>query len=329
MRVGIVGGGISGLAAAYTLRKEGVESVLFEAEDRLGGRLESAKFFDSVVDLGAQTLTPRGLAMESALQEADGRGELYRIPKPLYLFDQGRAMPGSPERNAQPRYTFRSGIQSFAESLAQAADVRLGVKVDKVVKRADGFEVAGEVFDVVILTPPLPLTRTILAASGVPRNLGAFSYRPCLSVALGYDRVLPPPPYYALLSANRMSPLIWATIVNELCPGRVPEGKTVFVAQMGPEHSRTHFGAEEERVAHGAASCLARVIGAEWSRPDAYLVRRWLYSQPERVSLFDSLNPPESRVIIAGDGTLAGRAENAYETGVRAAARAAALAAEA
>jgi len=37
MKVAIVGAGIGGLAAAYDLVKEGVEVVIFEAADQVGG----------------------------------------------------------------------------------------------------------------------------------------------------------------------------------------------------------------------------------------------------------------------------------------------------
>src|ERR687884_698327 len=40
-RIVIVGGGIAGLNAAYRLRKRGVEATVYEARDRLGGRMYS------------------------------------------------------------------------------------------------------------------------------------------------------------------------------------------------------------------------------------------------------------------------------------------------
>lgn len=42
-RVAIVGGGLAGLAAGYALRKAGIETTLFEAADRLGGRCFSER----------------------------------------------------------------------------------------------------------------------------------------------------------------------------------------------------------------------------------------------------------------------------------------------
>ncbi|XP_073159489.1 uncharacterized protein [Henckelia pumila] len=41
MRVAVVGGGISGLVSAYVLVKEGVEAVIYEKEDYLGGAIQS------------------------------------------------------------------------------------------------------------------------------------------------------------------------------------------------------------------------------------------------------------------------------------------------
>ncbi|XP_046369018.1 spermine oxidase-like isoform X1 [Haliotis rufescens] len=54
-RVIIVGGGIAGLTAASHLINNGVTNVtLLEAQERLGGRIHTVKFGESVLDLGAQ-----------------------------------------------------------------------------------------------------------------------------------------------------------------------------------------------------------------------------------------------------------------------------------
>ena len=42
-RIGIIGGGFAGLAAAAELEKNGIEYVLLEATDRLGGRVYPIK----------------------------------------------------------------------------------------------------------------------------------------------------------------------------------------------------------------------------------------------------------------------------------------------
>jgi monoamine oxidase len=37
----IIGGGLTGLIAAYELRKAGISSMILEAEDRVGGRVDT------------------------------------------------------------------------------------------------------------------------------------------------------------------------------------------------------------------------------------------------------------------------------------------------
>lgn len=50
-RVAVIGGGISGLAAAYFLRRD-AEVVLFEATERLGGKIRTERFGDAALDVG-------------------------------------------------------------------------------------------------------------------------------------------------------------------------------------------------------------------------------------------------------------------------------------
>ncbi|KAI8560791.1 hypothetical protein RHMOL_Rhmol04G0283100 [Rhododendron molle] len=52
MRIAVIGAGISGLVAATTLTKSGVEVVLYEKEDYLGGDAKTVTHDDVYLDLG-------------------------------------------------------------------------------------------------------------------------------------------------------------------------------------------------------------------------------------------------------------------------------------
>jgi protoporphyrinogen/coproporphyrinogen III oxidase len=62
----IVGGGISGLAAAFFLRDEGVRVTVLEGSPQLGGKLSVSEVGGIAVDEGAEALLvtrPEGIAL--------------------------------------------------------------------------------------------------------------------------------------------------------------------------------------------------------------------------------------------------------------------------
>jgi oxygen-dependent protoporphyrinogen oxidase len=70
MRVAIVGGGIAGLAAARLVWKRGLDPVLFESTDRLGGKLRLETVGDLSLDVGAEAILarrPEGVALAEAV----------------------------------------------------------------------------------------------------------------------------------------------------------------------------------------------------------------------------------------------------------------------
>ncbi|MGH3456690.1 protoporphyrinogen oxidase [Aeromicrobium sp.] len=59
MRVAVVGGGVAGLAAAYALGKAGLDVVVLEGSDRIGGKLRLAEVDGVTLDVGAEALLAR------------------------------------------------------------------------------------------------------------------------------------------------------------------------------------------------------------------------------------------------------------------------------
>lgn len=73
MTVAVVGGGISGLAAAWTLAGAGADVVVLEAAPRIGGKLQAARVAGVPVDVGAEAMLARrpdgvGLLAELGLE---------------------------------------------------------------------------------------------------------------------------------------------------------------------------------------------------------------------------------------------------------------------
>jgi oxygen-dependent protoporphyrinogen oxidase len=60
-RVIVIGAGISGLAAAWRLRRGGIEAVVLERSDRPGGRIHTVHVNDCVMEVGAHVVGLRGV----------------------------------------------------------------------------------------------------------------------------------------------------------------------------------------------------------------------------------------------------------------------------
>ena len=92
-----------------------------------------------------------------------------------------------------------------------------------------------------------------------------------------------------------------------------------MVAQMGPAYSKYSFDHNDDRIVQETLVDVARLYGKRFSSPVVTDVKRWKFSQPEVTVAFEAVNPPGSKLVIAGDGVSQGRIEHAYTSGVRAA----------
>ncbi len=125
----VVGGGIAGLTAAWALRDKDVR--LFEANDRLGGRIRSEPRDDLWLNLGAHVFSGAGsatarLLAEVGVQDAPVSGELVALE-----LNGRRIVGGRPEL-----YPFRLPL-SLGERIALArAGARLKLAVRRYTKAA-------------------------------------------------------------------------------------------------------------------------------------------------------------------------------------------------
>ncbi|UPV75364.1 protoporphyrinogen oxidase [Halorussus limi] len=143
MSVGIVGGGITGLATHYYLRESGVESVVFEADDEPGGVVRSAEVEGRVLDFGPQRtrLTPSIRRLVESLGLDDELREASDPPLYVYRDEKLRLVPQSPrEAVTTDLLSWRGKARALLEPLTGPA--REGESVEAFLTRKFGSEVA-------------------------------------------------------------------------------------------------------------------------------------------------------------------------------------------
>jgi len=136
-RVAIVGGGIAGLNAAYQLKKAGISATVYEARQRVGGRILSVPgAIDEglVTDLGGEFINSDHDDMLGLVQEFDLElfnriedAERFAFPKTGYFFDD---MARSEAEVAHDLRRLASQIASDSERL-DADFERFAPKLDR------------------------------------------------------------------------------------------------------------------------------------------------------------------------------------------------------
>ena len=319
MKVAIVGAGLSGLAAARTLKASGIEAVVFESDTRVGGRILTKTIGEYVFDAGATSVSPMGRSIEAVMLHELSTTDLVRIEKPVSAHDGIRVVSGSVMGSKSPRYCYRQGLDQIAKLLQVGLDVRLGSAVECVEPGNESeYRVNGQPFDAVVLSVPVPLAEKILARSRDRRRFSNARFRSCLSVLLGYDFEFDSP-YHALVGPDQSLPLAWVSFESVKSPDRAPPGHSSFVAQLSAEYSRRRFNSDDDLILEETLGDMVRLLGKKFASPQVANVVRFEFSHPETTTAFESVNSQMSRLLIAGDGLLGGRTELAYETGIRAA----------
>jgi predicted NAD/FAD-dependent oxidoreductase len=198
-------------------------------------------------------------------------------------------------------------------------DIRFEQKIETLEKHPEGrYRLLGEEFDALILTPPIPQTAELLASIGEFRPINNVRFRSCLSVLMGFEKHQEFK-YHALIEPEQRHPMTWLSIESAKSPGRAPEGCTALVAQLSPSYSQNHYDSPDETIIRDTLQYVGRVLGPGWDALAVSDVKRWRFSQPEMTAMYETVNPPNSRILIAGDGVMGARVEYAYESGFRAA----------
>jgi protoporphyrinogen oxidase len=85
-KVVIIGAGCAGLSAAYTLKKKGVDFVVLEASDRVGGRVGNKSQYGFTYGTGAAMTEPQWKTTFSYLTELGLTDKVYPVENQCYAF---------------------------------------------------------------------------------------------------------------------------------------------------------------------------------------------------------------------------------------------------
>jgi protoporphyrinogen/coproporphyrinogen III oxidase len=153
--VAVVGGGVSGLAAAFLLRDAGVAVVVLEGSPRLGGKLAVSEVGGSQVDAGAEALLarrPEGTGLIDAVGLSAGlvapgttsagiwtQGQIRSLPRRQFM-----GVPADLGELAGTGIVSAAGLARAQEDLSRPADAVAG---DQSVTSRVGGRLGAEVVD--------------------------------------------------------------------------------------------------------------------------------------------------------------------------------------
>lgn len=333
MSIAVIGAGIAGLTAAYTLRRD---VVIFEKSRGLGGRA-ATRWYDRpsgrvYVDHGTQYLKSETEAFHRFLLEILPREDLNDIALPVWTFDaRNQISEGDPIHNSTPKWSYKHGLSTLGRLLANAGalDVRLKVRIGALrledngsytLIDTDGHTVGA--FEQVIVAIPAGQAADLIAASALPTEKQALEaalrqgiYRRCLSIVLGYDRPLLNRPYYALVNTDKAHDISWLGYEHRKA-GHAPANHSALVIQMAGPFSLDRWEMDTESLVRMVAELASNLLAEDLTAFDWADVQKWRYSQPDQLVSAAKLNGILPNLWFAGDYLVGGRVHLAAENGV-------------
>ena len=329
-RVAVVGGGISGLACARELRLRGCDPVVFEADDRLGGRCSSRSTRVGLFDDAAQCI---GSDTRLAAHAAQAPGELAAL-HPWTI----AATPAEEERNnkawtkeeleTEVTRTLKPlgtvGVPSMlalANVIARPLQVRLNTPIVQARRRGSRWALSsatGEIeddFQALVIALPAPLALPLVRESAeLCAALHAVRYRSRWVLLLGSERPVSLPGYREFQG----SPIERVAAMHSK-PGRLTSGPQRWFVEADERWSLQHAHEDAETV----ADLLLDIFRAHAGRPvtpNFLQAHEWRHAfvdvpaaTPRRTAcLWDG----ELQLGVCGDSVVPSQVDRVHRSGV-------------
>jgi predicted NAD/FAD-dependent oxidoreductase len=361
-QVAIIGAGAAGCAAAWALRDAPVACTLVEKSRGPTGRAATRRRDGRRYDHGANYFRTPTDRLRRLVTEQLPTDRLVDLAAAVWRFTPPGADDGSggdgPDGDAAPTlhlaapddapmWTYDGGISHLGRLLLDAAGaptLRLQTRLERLARRADGWHLTmtdgatDGPYDAVLLTPPAPQARALVAASAMDdalrdrltTALGAARYARQFTFVYGYDRRLArPDALYGLRAEDpAAAPVVAWVGFEDAKPGRVPAGASLLVVQTAPGWTDAHFEDDRDALAaavrpHVDALLAAAPLALDAPPPAWHDHHRWRYSLPTAPADADALeDAAPDGLFFAGDAIAGtGRVSRALASGLDAAAR--------
>ena len=323
----IIGGGFSGLSAAYFLHRAGKDVTLLEWSRGLGGRASTRNVGYRTMDSGAQRIDLSPLSANQL--ETDARALLRAVaiergvlqqalpfPSSVFRFD-GRSLETAHQVEVPNWSYLEGGMRVLADALVKDIPVRTHTRVSDIVFEKDGYKLRnqrGESMpsDGVVIALPAPYALALLlphAAKNkkVKRITDLFNdvnYEPMIGAMFGTTKINFPEPFAALYTDDVTAPVFWLSQESLRRKLGVRKNEMAFVLQLGAEISRDYVLKSDKETFVAVERVFEEVLDV--ALPDIIYgeIQRWpaafLSSSPFTV---ETIEPGEFKVplYLAGD----------------------------
>ena len=332
----IIGGGFSGLSAAYFLHRAGKEVTLLEWSRSLGGRSSTRNVGYRTMDSGAQRIDLSPLASNQLETNARAllravaieRGVLQHalpFPSPVFRFD-GRSIQTAHEVEV-PNWSFlEGGMTVLADALVKDIPVRTHTRISDIVIEKDKYNLRnqrGEVMpsDGIVIALPAPYALAMLLPHAeknkkIKRITDLFNdvnYEPMIGAMFGTTKIDFQEPFTSLFTDDITAPIFWLSQESRRRPLGIRKEEMAFVLQLGAEISRDYVLKSDKETFVAVERVFEEVLDV--ALPDIVYgdIQRWpaafLSSSPFTV---DTIKQDEFKVplylvgdYIAGQSSMA------------------------
>lgn len=332
MVIGIIGAGISGLAAGRILAKAGHEVTVFEKSNGYGGRAATRYAGDqqkSKVDHGLPMFTVSSPEFRDFTSELLDNNLIQPWGRSISVFDGIGTYLKNPNPSDKITYSSVEGMNQIGHYLSRWVDVKKNSKVGGLTYFGGNRNnrkawvinfTSSSTFsaDAVIIALPAPQAYGILAMTTdqtktlkIIREIDEIQYRPQYSLMVGYgEKSLPD--WDGMICK---SPVL-EFISNEASKRDNQEAS--FVLHASESFSRKHLKSDKEFIIKTLLAEFAEAEGGWVTTPEWQQLHLWKYSRPKKVldRPFFDLETDEAPLALVGDYYNGDTVDAAYRSGV-------------